>query len=186
MKILTGELAGQTLTYHRADDLRPTADKTRKALADMLRARLPGSRVLDLYSGTGALGIEALSGGAREVYFVEIHKQRARSIEQNLERLKISTRAHVMACDASRAIDVLEKKNSPFDIIFLDPPYDRDIHSTTLERLCAPQASLVHENSLIVCEARSKEKLMAVGLWSIIKQKTYGDAGIWIYAKNTF
>ena len=184
MRILTGELSGQPILYTKAADLRPTSDKARKALMDMLASRLSGSRVLDLYSGTGALGLEALSGGADHVCFVEQDRLRASQIENNLTRLRLNHQTAILASDASDAIERLAHHGETFDIIFLDPPYDRGIHMKTLGDLFRKHSALLKKGSLVVCEARSRESLEAMGDWEILRHKTYGDTGVWIYAKK--
>lgn len=182
MKILTGALRGQMLHYSKNPHLRPTADKVRKALMDMLAQRLEGARVLDLFAGTGALGFEALSGGAESAVFVEKVEAQAKKIEDNIRRLGLSGRSEIRPVEAAAAMSDLERAGKVFDIIFVDPPYAGTTGLATLQTLAG--SSLVHENSLIVWESAAKgpapEK---VGRLRVLREKDYGDTRIIIFKR---
>ncbi|MBI2094649.1 MAG: RsmD family RNA methyltransferase, partial [Candidatus Omnitrophica bacterium] len=107
--------------------LRPTTDKTRKAIFDMLQGELQDKKVLDLFSGTGALGFEALSNGAAEAMFVEADAFQAREIRNNLGRLGLESRGIVRQEEVSRAIEKLGRDGAAFDFIFIDPPYEKGL-----------------------------------------------------------
>lgn len=182
MKILTGALRGQMLHYTKNPHLRPTADKVRKALMDMLAQRLEGARVLDLFAGTGALGIEALSGGAESAVFVEKIDAQAKKIEDNIRRLGLSERSEIRPVEAAEALADLERAGKLFDIIFVDPPYAGTTGLTTLQTLAG--SSLVHENSLIIWESAAKDPVPdKVGRLRVLKEKAYGDSRIIIFQR---
>lgn len=125
MKILTGSLKGRTLRFSSHSRLRPTSNKVRKAIFDKLQGLVEGSRVLDLFSGTGALGMEALSRGAGAAVFVERHPAQCRKIRENLKTLGLERRGLVIRQDALSALRHLGRRGEHFDLIFADPPYGR-------------------------------------------------------------
>ncbi len=180
MKILTGTLRGRSITLKPNAHLRPTADKVRKAVFDMLQGAIEGRNVLDLYSGTGALGLEALSQGAAKVTFVEIDKVQARRIGDNLAQLGVADRARVMPVDALRAIGELSAQGEYFDFIFLDPPYETGLAQKTLQLLASSR--LVHETTLVLTESGRGEAMpRAAGALRLFKTKRYGDTQLSLF-----
>ena len=186
MKVLTGALRGQRIAHKISPGLRPTSDKTRKAIFDILQGRVEGKAVLDLFSGTGALGIEALSGGAARAVFVEMDRLRAMKIEENLKRLGLAGKSAVMTADAQEAVKMLAKRAEIFDLVFLDPPYSKNLALTTLGVI--EKLKIVNPDALIVAECHTKEKLPeAVGRLKSIKTKVYGDTQVSLYqAKQSY
>ena len=127
MRIIAGKFRGRPLRSLHGLDLRPTSDRLRETFFDVLTGgepkRLAGTVWLDLYAGTGAVGIEALSRGAREVYFVESAKKVAALIRANLKALGIATGVEVLTLDTAAALRRLESRNVACNFCFLDPPY---------------------------------------------------------------
>jgi len=122
MRILTGALRARTIEMPR--DIRPTQQKVRKAIFDILSERVKGAVFLDLFAGSGAVGIEALSNGACEVIFVENNRKCIKILENNLAKLGLAQNYRIESNDASLAVIAdLKKENKKFDLIFLDPPY---------------------------------------------------------------
>ncbi len=128
LRVIAGTLKGRRLKTPTWDGLRPTADSLRETLFNVLGPRLEGARVLDLYAGTGALGIEALSRGATEVTFVESDRRAAALVEENLGRCGVTGGYAIIRAAAARAIETLggSAAITQFDIILLDPPYDAE------------------------------------------------------------
>lgn len=122
MRVIAGELRGRTLRVPRGRNVRPTADRVRGAIFDRLGA-LEGARVLDLYAGSGALGIEALSRGAVHVVFVERAPAVLAVLRGNLRTLELAPRARVVAAPVERALRRLQREDARFDLALLDPPY---------------------------------------------------------------
>ncbi len=183
MKILTGSLRGKTIAFRPNPKLRPTGGKARKAMFDMLQGALEGKSTLDLFSGTGALGFEALSQGAERTVFVESNRNQCQSVARNLESLGLSDRGEVLCLDAVSAIRTLDRRNVYFDFVFMDPPYEKGLGREALEALAA--SSLVHEGSLIFFEERKNEKKFNVpGNLKEVKSKDYGDTRIRVYSKT--
>ena len=148
MRIVGGEFRGRPLATPRSQSIRPTTDRTREAVFNVLSHRFPekleGVRVLDLFAGTGALGIEALSRGARECVFVERDRRLQQLLQDNLVRLKVEG-AHVVG---TGALDFLAGPARPFDLVFLDPPFEADLWHEAARRLeqggWLAQAALIH------------------------------------------
>ncbi len=178
MKILTGTLRVRAVLYKPSPLLRPTSDKARKAIFDVLRGALEGAEVLDLFSGTGALGFEALSGGAERVFFVESDVSQARRIRENLDALGLRDKAVVLHQDAG--VVVRGWKEKPVGIIFLDPPYSRGLADRTLGEIAASR--VMGPDTLVAAETRRGETLPErYGALQLIKLKTYGDTSVRFY-----
>ena len=180
MKILTGDLKGRAIFFKPNRHLRPTADKTRKAIFDMLQGQMEGKRVLDLFSGTGALGFEALSSGARFVTFVEKEKNQAALIQKNLITLGMSDKARVMIGDFLMGVEELSREEESFDFIFIDPPYDKGLGEKAMTVFS--QSRLILDGGFIILECRKSETLPKVeDSFTCLKNKIYGDSRILVY-----
>ncbi len=151
MRIISGTYRGLHLRTLKGGNLRPTSDQMRETLFDVLGPRVGGAAFLDAYAGTGAVGIEAISRGARDVVFIEHHRPAAQLIRQNLAALKIDSGYALLNCDVLKGLERLEGESERFDIVFLDPPYEeiREYHHT-LRRLA--RGSLLGPESLVVAE----------------------------------
>jgi 16S rRNA (guanine966-N2)-methyltransferase len=127
MRIIAGTFRSRQLKSLKGLALRPTSDRLRESLFNVLAERIPGCRFLDVFAGTGAVGIEALSRGAAEVVFIENHSPAAKLIQKNLDSLGICRNTRILKLDAVRALQRLAAEHNtasvPFDIVFLDPPY---------------------------------------------------------------
>ena len=147
MRVIAGSLKGRRLKTPDWEGLRPTSDKLRETLFNILAPRIAGARVLDAYAGTGALGIEALSRGAAAVTFIENDRRAQALIEANLAQCRIDTGYTVLGTSAARAADVL-RDEPPFDIVLLDPPYDSPAAPALaeVESLVAPLGVVVLEH----------------------------------------
>ncbi len=175
MRVTGGTLGGRRLHTPRNRSVRPTSDRVREALFARLErdSALVGGRVLDLFAGSGALGIEALSRGAREVVFVERAGPVAQVIRQNLASLGLDSEARVIRGDARRTLERLRAREEPFDLVLLDPPYDSDLLDPCLERLA--DAELLSEAGLVVVEtSRRNPPRMVTGL-DLLDARRYGD-----------
>jgi 16S rRNA (guanine(966)-N(2))-methyltransferase RsmD len=151
MRIIAGSLKGRRLKTPSWDGLRPTSDKLRETLFNVLSARVPGARVLDGYAGTGAVGIESISRGAREVVFIERDERARALIEDNLAHCGIHSGYTVLGEPVARSFQMLAARPgfAPFDIVVLDPPYEMPPAEALggVERMLAPDGVLVLEHS---------------------------------------
>lgn len=181
--IISGTAKGRQLSV--AAGIRPTQEMVRKAFVDIMHGAFQDSVVLELFAGSGAIGIEALSNGAREVIFVENNIQCCNAIKKNLSALgfdKDKGADSVLFMDAERAIAQLEQHNKRFDIIFLDPPYYKDLAKNTLQRLSA--CDIVTPHCVIVAEHNRKDFLeSSINNITCFKQKRYGDTFLSFYKK---
>ncbi len=151
MRVIAGTARSLRLETVDGLDTRPTTDRIKETLFNILQPDLPGCRFLDLFSGSGAIAIEAISRGAKEAVLVENMRQAAKCIVNNLHHTKFENKATLITGDAVSSIDTLERRNQAFDIIFMDPPYGKDLERAVLTRLS--RSSLVGDDTMIVVEA---------------------------------
>ena len=172
VRVTGGELRGFQLAEPGGARLRPTSARVREAIFNVLAARIEDASVLDLFAGTGALGIEALSRGASRAVFVENHRGSARAIVQSLARAHLAESGSVVRGALQGALDSLD---GPFDLIFLDPPYDSDQASPTLSVL----GPLLTPGGLVVYEHRSRYNPpeRPLGL-TLTDRRVYGDTAV--------
>ena len=133
MRVIAGSARHLNLKTVPGMDIRPTTDKTKETLFNVLNADIPYSVFLDLFSGSGSIGIEALSRGAEKCIFVEDSNKALACIDENLTFTKLKDRAEVMPMDVFAALKTLSRKGDKFDIIFMDPPYNRELEKKALE-----------------------------------------------------
>lgn len=165
MRIITGSARGRRLITLEGASVRPTPERVKEALFSILQFQMEGRRVLDLFAGSGQLGIEALSRGAKEAVFVDAGKEPVSVVTKNLESTGLTDRAQVMHMDFSA---FLLRRNEPFDIAFLDPPYRTGL----LERALPMVAAVMNPGGTIICEHPSDEKLPETA-GDFIKEKDY-------------
>lgn len=150
MRIIAGRFRGRTLAAPKSGAVRPTADRVREAVFSILGERVMGSRVLDLFAGTGALGLEALSRGAACAVFVDFHRPSVAVLRTNLERCGIRPpEGEILALSVTAAVSRLASQNRLFDLIFMDPPYGKGWVGKTLallEPVAAPGALVIAEH----------------------------------------
>lgn len=151
MRVVAGKARSLQLMTVPGMDVRPTTDRIKETLFNMIANEVPGSRFLDLFAGSGGIGIEALSRGAEHAVFVDKNRAAIRCIRKNLEHVKMSADATVLQMDALAAVAQLEQKKECFDVVFMDPPYDCQLEKQLLLRLA--DSPLVTENTLIIVEA---------------------------------
>lgn len=167
IRIDSGIYKGRRLVENKFDHIRPTTDKVRQALFTKLQFFLPEKKVLDLFCGTGAMGIEALSRGAKQVLFVDKDPRSISMTKENLRNLGIS--AKVYRCDACLFLQKCEEK---FDLIVLDPPYKSGLYEKVLPIIF--EKKLLAEEGIIVCE-HAKEDSFNYGEFTVFDEKKYGN-----------
>jgi 16S rRNA (guanine(966)-N(2))-methyltransferase RsmD len=180
MKILTGALRGRVITFRPHPHLRPTADKVRKAIFDALQGQVEGRRVLDLFSGTGALGFEAFSNGAAHVTFVESDEGQAGRIARSAGELGLGGQCLLLEMDSLGAIKRLRGKGASFDLVFLDPPYAENLGQRAMEALAG--SGILDARSLVVWEcAKEEPPPKNFRTLKLVKFKVYGDTQVAVY-----
>ncbi len=179
MRIIAGEFKGRVLAPVKGLT-RPTSAKVREAIFNILGPAVSGAKVLDLFAGTGALGIEALSRGAAAAVFVEDHPGAVKGLRQNLEALGLSDRVEVLPMQVSAALKKLAAPNRRFELIFLDPPYVGGLVLATLEALATTELLLT--GGLVVAEHSRRESLPEmIGKLEQQTLRRYGDTQVAIY-----
>lgn len=180
MRIIAGAAKGRRLFSPKGSRIRPTSDKVKEALFNILNGRIGSfseTAVLDIFAGTGNLGIEALSRGAAEAVFIDDHRDSVALVKKNLDLTGFSDRSRVIRLEAVAALKSLETGCTTFRLVFVDPPYHKGLLEKILEYLATSR--LIDENSLVVAEFSPKEKLVtAFGPLREFDRRTYGDTAL--------
>jgi 16S rRNA (guanine966-N2)-methyltransferase len=178
MRIIAGQFRSRRLKGTPPPGIRPTSDKLRETLFNILGPSVQGATFLDGCAGMGAIGIEAISRGAAEVYFVDQSRKATRIIRENLEALEIKDGFKLLEMDLSKALDTLSKQ---FDIAFIDPPYEReDLYMAALERL-GTRDLLSPEGVLIIEHSKRGTLPESVGRIHQVRSLVQGDAALAFY-----
>ena len=186
MRITGGSARGRKLTPPRSDLIRPTCDRVREALFNIIGNRIAGSRVLDLFAGTGAIGIEALSRGAASVLFVDHSLEAGRLIEANLRACIPRPRAAFLALNLAtmshlQPLHAAMPAGERFDLVFMDPPYQKNLAQRVLAMV--EQAGILAKDGLIVVEEHRRVMLPeTVVSLALIDHRRYGETGLWFFA----
>ena len=181
MRIITGSARGTRLKTPAGDGTRPTADRTREALFSMLGARVYDAQVLDLFAGTGALGLEALSRGAECAVLVD--RTTHAVMEENIRRTKMANRAEIRRGDVYGQVAALADEGRTFDLIFADPPYACGDNARVLAAVDA--AALLSSDGLFVLEQGAGETVIEhSGRLSLVRERRYGAARVCFYAEE--
>ena len=186
MRVIAGSRRSLPLKTLPGPDIRPTTDKIKETLFNMMNPYLPGSRFLDLFAGSGAIGIEALSRGAAEAWFIDSARPAIRVIEENVAFPKFTEEARIVASDVFSWLMRNEKAEQPFDLIFMDPPYGKGYEKKALSLL--RESALLNDESIIIVEALKDEDfsyLESFG-FEMIKQKVYRtNQHVWLRKAGT-
>lgn len=180
MRVIAGSHRGRRLSGPRGTSLRPTSDKVREALFSILGMRITGGRFLDLYAGTGAVGIEALSRGAAVVTFVEASPGAVGLLRKNLDTCHLAGRARVWVEQTGTFLSRREWWDSPYDVVFADPPYAARAELDVLAGL--GQSGLLAQDGVIVLEqASTSESPQRMGNTTLTRRCEYGDTALCFY-----
>lgn len=172
MRIIAGSARSLPLKTIEGMDTRPTTDRIKETLFNMLNPNIPGCNFLDLFAGSGQIGLEAISRGARQAVFVENNKKAVNCIQENIAFTRFTEQSTVMHMDAVSAIRRMEGKHV-FDIVFMDPPYRKGLEEEVLRTLA--DSSIINEDTLIIVEASLDTEfsyLTELG-YHITKEKRY-------------
>ncbi|MFC1548593.1 16S rRNA (guanine(966)-N(2))-methyltransferase RsmD [Candidatus Omnitrophota bacterium] len=183
MRIIAGEFRGRKIEQPPLETTRPTKDRIREAVFNVIAEKVPDSAVLDLYAGSGAYGLEALSRGAERAVFVENDGQCAKTVQENIQTLEVEDRTAVIQKDVEKYTELLGQNKEKFDLIFSDPPYNRGLVKKTL--IIINHYDILNPSGMLVIEHHTAEGVPeAEGDVSIFKQKTYKDIAISIFHKK--
>lgn len=181
MKIISGKYKGRILKGYMIDGTRPTMDRVKESVFAMIQEHVKDSLFLDLYSGTGNIGIEAISNGSKRAYLVDNNMVAIKNIKENINMLKIDN-ACVIKEDAIKCLNNFINTGTKFDIIFLDPPY----HTNELDKSLAiinDNLCLLGDNGIIVCETEIKIDYQKYSNLIIYKTRKYGSKEVTILKK---
>jgi len=191
LRIIGGAARGRRLqtpakstAKYSGQPIRPTADRAREALFSILGREFKGATVLDLYAGTGALGLEALSRFAQRAVFVDNNPQAIQLIEKNIELCGFSDRTIVLKRDLSKGLVFLEKQlpEIRFSVIFIDPPYRKGLSATMLYEI--EKTNLLSSDVLVVVEEDALSEMPSrVKELKLVDQRRYGETGFWFYRR---
>lgn len=180
MRIIAGELKGRRLMTPSDNRVRPTTDKVKEAVFSMVAGYLPGSVVVDLFAGTGNLGLEAISRGAARAYFVDKDRTSISMVRENVKHCKVEDRSVILWSDFK---SVFKKINDKVDVIFLDPPYSAGYMEECFSIIA--ESEILEEGGIIVAEHSSAETLPEeMSGMVLIKSKRYGKISVSIYEKQ--
>lgn len=185
MRVISGDLRGFRLKSPEGLSTRPTSDRIKESLFSIINSikYISGNeKVLDLYSGSGGIGIEFLSRGVKEGYFVDIDKNSIRIIKENIEKCKLTERSYIYRNDARKAINALESRSIKFDFIFLDPPYKVTEIVDTINYIF--EKDILSQNGLIILESEKNLVLENVNdSLEMLLERNYGITKIAVFKK---
>ncbi len=183
MRVISGKKRGFKLKGPKSPSIRPTQDRIKESLFNILGYIDEESTVLDLFSGSGSVGIEFLSRGAKECYFVDGSVESIKIIKKNLINIEFTDKASVYKKDAFVAIKLLSKKGLKFDYIYIDPPYSELLEHKILQVIC--DADVIKETGIIIVEHSKKNTLEdSIILLNKVDSRNYGDKSLTFYKKN--
>ena len=179
MKIVSGIYGGRPLKTLDGKTTRPTSDKVRGAIFNMIGPYFDGGRVLDLYAGSGGLSIEAVSRGMSSAVLVEKDRRAQNIVAENIQMTKESAKFQLLKMEAERALNQLE---GVFDLVFLDPPYAKEQIVSDIEKMA--ERNLLADDVMVVCETDKSvelpEEIACLGIW---KEKIYGISKVTVYVR---
>lgn len=180
LRLIGGQWRGRVLPFPEVNGLRPTGNRIRETLFNWLMPGLPGSRCLDLFAGSGALGLEALSRGAAHATLVERDSQAVQQLRENLQTLQTSA-AQVIQGDGLAWLQ--QKPTQPFDLVFLDPPFDANLWRPSA--LALEQGGWLSEQALIYVECPRNSPVSLPDNWAVHRQKQAGQVQYCLYQRQT-
>lgn len=180
MRVITGTAKGNRLKSLKGMETRPTLDRVKESLFNIIGSRVIDTEFLDLFAGTGAIGIEAISRGAKHALFVETNPRAVKIIRENLEITGLADQGEIMAADVEMALKAVANADRKFDMIFMDPPYLKKLGQKTLTSLM--QFGVLTKNGLVIVESSKMDELpLQEGPLKMVRQEKYGDTTLTFY-----
>lgn len=180
MRVISGKARGHALKTTRGLNTRPTSDRVKESIFNIIQAKLYDSIIIDLFAGSGGLGIEALSRNAGKAYFIDNDRNSIQTIKENLNRTGLINNSEIIQTDAINGIIKLNRSGIKADIIFLDPPYSKGFIGPTLEAICC--YNILGPNGTVIVEHNIKDKVPN-NIHKLKKYRTnrYGDVAVSFY-----
>lgn len=173
LRVVGGELGGRRLARPKTDSVRPTSNRVREALFDILAGRVVDALFVDGFAGSGAVGIEALSRGARSAVFVESGPTALACLRRNLRDLELESLGRVMPMSWAKAVETMQGEGLRSDLVFLDPPYRTDPHPLVAQ---LKQSGLIAPGGMMIVEISGRRELDAP--WGEVRVRRYGDTAL--------
>lgn len=182
MRIVAGEFRSRVIKAVCGDSTRPTSDKIKEAIFSRLGPYFEGGMMLDLFGGSGNIGLEAISRGMQEVYVCDAHPKAIETIKDNVQSLGVGNRCHIKKCDYHAMLEMCHTQGVSFDLIFLDPPYKKQQIGEILSYI--DHHGLLHKDGNIVCESLKDDDFEETyGELHKVKDVTYGITRITYYTR---
>lgn len=185
MRIISGKARGTKLFTLDGLNTRPTLDRVKEPLFNILNFKLEDSVVLDLFAGSGALGLEAISRGAKQAIFSENNREAKKIIEKNIDKTKFTDSVLLINNDYKNALSIVSEKNIKCDVVFIDPPYKTDLIKNALEEIL--KKDILNEDAIIVLETDEPERIeqdIANLDFEIIDNRKYGRVSLFFLRQN--
>lgn len=182
MKIISGTLKGRNIEGYNIEGTRPTMDRVKESLFGMIQDYIKDSTVLDLFAGSGNLGVEAISNGAKIAYFIDNNPEVIKVLNKNIANLGIKSKSRVILSDWKKALNTFVTQNIKFDLIFIDPPYAYDVYEKILNKVST--LNLLSDNGLIIMEHSNLHLPTTYENLTLYKERNYGNKSINIYIKK--
>ena len=179
MRIISGEYKGREIKGYNMIGTRPTMDRVKESIMAMIQNKIKDSICLDLFAGSGSIGLELLSNGADTCYFVDNNKTVIDTIKNNINQIKIEEKYYLILSDFHKALKKFKEQNIKFDIIFLDPPYQNNYIKECLKLIL--EYELLNKDGIVICEYEFEKFECNL---EIFKERKYGSKNIIIY-KNS-
>ncbi|MFR9071078.1 MAG: 16S rRNA (guanine(966)-N(2))-methyltransferase RsmD, partial [Paraclostridium sp.] len=156
MRVISGKARGLKLNTPKNEDVRPTTDRVKESLFNIINGYIIDGEILDLFAGTGSLGIECLSRGANKCVFVDVSKTSIDIVKSNIKKARVEDNAEILNIDYKSAIDKVKNKTYKFDIIFMDPPYYENMFMDALKKI--DESDILKDDGIIVVEHDTKQE----------------------------
>ncbi|WP_250673304.1 16S rRNA (guanine(966)-N(2))-methyltransferase RsmD [Paraclostridium ghonii] len=181
MRVISGKARGLKLNTPKNEDVRPTTDRVKESLFNIINGYIIDGEVLDLFAGTGSLGIECLSRGSSKCVFVDLNKSSIDIVKSNIKKARVEANSEVMNTDFKSAIEKVKNNSYKFDVIFMDPPYYKDMFIDALEKV--EHSNILKEDGVIVVEHDTKHEFPKnVGRLIKSRNKKYGNTTLTFYS----
>lgn len=179
MKVISGILKGRTIEGYDIDGTRPTMDRVKESVFATIQEHIKDSTVLDLFAGSGSLGIEAISNGAKLCYFIDNNNEVIKTLNRTIINFNIKDKSKIILSDWKKFLNDSSKSNIKFDLIFVDPPYNYDVYEKILTKVS--ELNLLNEFGLIIIEHQNLKLKDEYNNLKLYKQKKYGNKSVNIY-----
>lgn len=179
MKVISGFLKGRNISGYDIEGTRPTQDRVKESLMASIQNYIKNATVLDLFAGSGQLGIETISNGAKVCYFIDNNQEVIKVLKDNIKKLNINNYSKIFLSDWKKMLNEFAKTNQKFDLIFVDPPYDYDVYEKVIKKV--NELNLLNDNGLLVLEYSNNKFQDKYDKLELIKEKKYGYKFIRIY-----